>query len=164
MVSLTQWTWVCVNSGSWWWTGRPGVLGFMGSQGVRIEQLNWTEWFWQGWGDISLPFSFSFLWWLTSFLVPPGCLYVFFGKNVYSSPLPISNWIFFLMLRCISSLSKALFASIGNINLFLFFSLLVQYIITLIDLWILNYTCIPVINPTWSWCVTLFNILLNVVC
>ena len=32
--SLTQWTWVWVNSGSWWWTGRPGVLQFMGSQRV----------------------------------------------------------------------------------------------------------------------------------
>ena len=31
MVSLTRWTWVWVNSGSWWWTGRPGVLRFMGS-------------------------------------------------------------------------------------------------------------------------------------
>ena len=29
MASLTQWTWVSVNSGSWWW--RPGVLWFMGS-------------------------------------------------------------------------------------------------------------------------------------
>ena len=35
MASLTQWTWVWVNSGSWWWTGRPGVLQFMGSQRVR---------------------------------------------------------------------------------------------------------------------------------
>ena len=26
MASLTQWTWVWVDSGSWWWTGRPGVL------------------------------------------------------------------------------------------------------------------------------------------
>ena len=34
MASLTQWTWVWVNSGSWWWTGRPGVLRFMGSQRV----------------------------------------------------------------------------------------------------------------------------------
>ena len=34
MVSLTRWMWVWVNSGSWWWTGRPGVLQFMGSQGV----------------------------------------------------------------------------------------------------------------------------------
>ena len=34
MASLTQWTWVSVNSGSWWWTGRPGVLQFMGSQRV----------------------------------------------------------------------------------------------------------------------------------
>ena len=34
MASLTQWTWVWVNSGGWWWTGRPGVLRFMGSQRV----------------------------------------------------------------------------------------------------------------------------------
>ena len=32
--SLTQWTWIWVNSGSWWWTGRLAVLGFMGSQWV----------------------------------------------------------------------------------------------------------------------------------
>ena len=30
MASLTRWTWVWVNSGSWWWTRRPGVLRFMG--------------------------------------------------------------------------------------------------------------------------------------
>ena len=35
MASLTQWTWVWVNSRSWWWTGRPGVLQFLGSQRVR---------------------------------------------------------------------------------------------------------------------------------
>ena len=34
MASLTVWTWVWVSSGSWWWTGRPGVLQFMGSQRV----------------------------------------------------------------------------------------------------------------------------------
>ena len=34
MASPTWWTWVWVNSGSWWWTGRPGVLQFMGSQRV----------------------------------------------------------------------------------------------------------------------------------
>ena len=34
IASLIQWTWVWVNSGSWWWTGRPGMLGFMGSQRV----------------------------------------------------------------------------------------------------------------------------------
>ena len=44
MASLTWWTWVRVNYGSWWWTGRPGVLWFMGSQRVRQdERLNWTE-------------------------------------------------------------------------------------------------------------------------
>ena len=46
MVSPTRWTWVWVNSGSWWWIGRPGVLRFMGLQRVRHDwatELNWTE-------------------------------------------------------------------------------------------------------------------------
>ena len=34
IASLTRWTWVWVNPGSWWWTGRPGVLWFMGLQRV----------------------------------------------------------------------------------------------------------------------------------
>ena len=37
MASPTQWTWVWVNSGSWWWTGRPGVLQSVGSQRVRHD-------------------------------------------------------------------------------------------------------------------------------
>ena len=39
MASLTQWTWVWVNSGSWWWTGRPGVLQFIG---LQIVGHDWT--------------------------------------------------------------------------------------------------------------------------
>ena len=34
MASLTWWTWVWVSSGSWWWTGKPGVLQSLGSQRV----------------------------------------------------------------------------------------------------------------------------------
>ena len=44
MASPTWWTWVWVNSGSWWWTGR--MLRFMGSQRVRhdwVTELNWNE-------------------------------------------------------------------------------------------------------------------------
>ena len=44
MASLTQWTWVWVNSGRWWWTGRPGVLGSWGcKESDMTERLNWTE-------------------------------------------------------------------------------------------------------------------------
>ena len=46
MASPTQWTWVWVNSRSWRWTGRPGVLQFMRSQRVRqdwVTELNWTK-------------------------------------------------------------------------------------------------------------------------
>ena len=46
MASLTRWIWVWVSSGSWWWTGKPGVLQFMGSQRGGhnwATKLNWTE-------------------------------------------------------------------------------------------------------------------------
>ena len=43
MASLTQWTWVWVNSVSWWWTGRPGVLRSMGSPRVGHDWVNWTS-------------------------------------------------------------------------------------------------------------------------
>ena len=44
MASPTRWTWVWVSSGSWWWTGRPGVLQFMGcKESDTTERLNWTE-------------------------------------------------------------------------------------------------------------------------
>ena len=51
MASLTRWIWVSVNSGSWWWTGRPGVLRFMRSQRVGHDWVTdliwciipWTE-------------------------------------------------------------------------------------------------------------------------
>ena len=45
MVSLTQWTWVWVNSGSWWWTARFGVLQSMGWQSqTQLSDLiiNWS--------------------------------------------------------------------------------------------------------------------------
>ena len=45
MASPTQRTWVSVRSRSWWWTGKPGVLQFMGSQRVWhnwVTELNWS--------------------------------------------------------------------------------------------------------------------------
>ena len=44
MASLTRWTWVWASYGSWWWTGKPGVLESMGLQRVRHDwatKLNW---------------------------------------------------------------------------------------------------------------------------
>ena len=46
IASLTRWTWVWVSSGSWWWTGRPGVLPFMGLQRVGhywVTDLIWSD-------------------------------------------------------------------------------------------------------------------------
>ena len=46
MTSLTRWMWVRVNSWSWWWTGRPGLLQYMGLQRIRhnwATEMNRTE-------------------------------------------------------------------------------------------------------------------------
>ena len=67
-----QWTWVSVNSGSWWWTGRPGMLQFMGFQRVGhawATELNWTEQLLKFFFQIfiimeSLKFSVFFTLWL----------------------------------------------------------------------------------------------------
>ena len=82
MTSLTRWTWVWANSGSWWWTGRPGVLQSMGSQRVghdRAIELNWGKYpacMWcsqkqdktkeNTWGRYSQS---------SAFLKLPGCVY-----------------------------------------------------------------------------------------
>ena len=62
MASPTQWTWVWVNSRTWWWTGRPGVLQSMRLQRVGHDwatELNWdslkveelvSDTFWKTWG------------------------------------------------------------------------------------------------------------------
>ena len=46
MASPARWTWVWVSSGSWWWTGKPGVLQSIGLQRVGHDwanELNWTD-------------------------------------------------------------------------------------------------------------------------
>ena len=56
MASLTQWMWVWVNSESWWWTGRPGVLQSMVSQRVGQDWVTeLTDWLtWQSWFQLVL--------------------------------------------------------------------------------------------------------------
>ena len=46
IASPTRWTWVWVSSGSWWWTGQPCMLQFMGLQRVGhdwVTELNWLK-------------------------------------------------------------------------------------------------------------------------
>ena len=63
MASPTQWTWIWVNSGSWWWTGKPGVLWSIGSQRVWHDwatDLNWTRLQWPVTMNIIFFFFFFF--------------------------------------------------------------------------------------------------------
>ena len=57
MASRTQWTWIWVDSGSWWWTERPGILRFMALQRIRhnwATELNWVYLLILGWGFFNL--------------------------------------------------------------------------------------------------------------
>ena len=46
MASPTWWTWVCVNSGSLWWTGRPCCVSWGRKESDTTEWLNWNELNW----------------------------------------------------------------------------------------------------------------------
>ena len=88
MASLPQWTWVWVNSGSWWWTGRHGMLQSMGLQRVRHD-----------WGT-ELNTFFSFFW-CDDHISPDDPL-----ANIYS--LLLSPTVFFLKEPWVFSLDSML--------------------------------------------------------
>ena len=106
MVSPTQWTWVWVNSGSRWWTGRPGMLQSMGSQRVRHDwatEVNWIltfshsafflKWVLSHW----LYFSFIFAWYI-NFKVSLSAFKISSVSLVFQQSYYMSRFGFVLML------------------------------------------------------------------
>ena len=91
MASPPRWTWVWVSSGSWWWTGRPGVLQSMGLQRVGhdwVTELNWT--------DNSLISNSCSGYWNTNYIptFPRELLRYsrgMFPKHIYTGP---RNWVY----------------------------------------------------------------------
>ena len=78
MASPTGWTWVWVNSRSWWWTGRPGVLQFCGQEDPNTtEWLNWTDYCITGSTNSIIPDVDISIWsvYLCSFLRSTGDKY-----------------------------------------------------------------------------------------
>ena len=59
MALPTQWTWVWVDSSSWWWTGRPGVLWFMGSQRVGHDWATELIRLWATWQKFTICVSIN---------------------------------------------------------------------------------------------------------
>ena len=94
MASPTQWTWVWVNSRSWWWTGRPGVLRFMGLQRVRHDwETELTE--------LKLPLQKQRYWHChkaISCKTPSVCLWAL-KCNLIQATLPVS--LFCTVLRAL---------------------------------------------------------------
>ena len=72
MASLTQWTWVWVNSGSWWWTG-----GLVCCDSCGLKELDTTEWL--NWTELSL----------LPFQMPS----VSFCRALWNKSSPTASWI-----------------------------------------------------------------------
>ena len=105
--------WVWVNSGSWWWTGRPGVLRFMGSQRVGHEwaaEMNWTE---LNWSTEAFPFDFS-LW-----VLSPIIWSSFVNSGLFTVPWKIFPLGFILLLLW-SLVLRYLFLSFNFLHLLSF--------------------------------------------
>ena len=98
MASLTRWTWVWVNSGSWWWTGRPGVLPFIGLQRVRYDwatELNWTDWLYSLWCSI-YPHTLFILYMVVCISYSPISIYhsyLYLPSSPYWYPLARSLYL-----------------------------------------------------------------------
>ena len=73
MASLTRWMWVWVNSGSWWWTGRPGVLWFMESQSWTWLS-DWTELNWEAQSRLNTYAGQKSSWILVLALTSSSCI------------------------------------------------------------------------------------------
>ena len=98
LVKAMVWTWLWVNSGSWWCTGRPGVLRFMGSQRVGhdwVTELNWNEW-------LKKIVIYQFVFLEAGEGVQPGCtLYRDFGENAFIASC--SFWWLLVSSLCLCS-------------------------------------------------------------
>ena len=86
MASPTRWMWVWVNSGSWWWTGRPGMLRFMGLQRVRHDWA--TDLIWRYLTLINVALFCIWAHWNHSFDLHFNCL----GPISCFSPSWIPSW------------------------------------------------------------------------
>ena len=81
MASPTRWTWIWVISGSMWWTGRPGMLRFMGSQKVGHDwttELNWIE----RWFRPDSKYTFCFSSTINKSIGLIGCILNFFVRSI----------------------------------------------------------------------------------
>ena len=123
MASLTWWTWVWVNSGSWWWTGRPGMLRFMGSQRVKHDwatERNWkrqqnhlqtqwvSEWAILAWAR-HFPQTLSVLCQLREITNRIYYCCKPFIKNILNANMRIHISFYLVLLICIALTSTALF-------------------------------------------------------
>ena len=96
MASPTRWMWVWVDSGSWWWTGMPGVLWFMGVTKNQTRLRDWPElsWGWDGW--MASPTQWTWVWvnsrtwWWTG---RPGVLQSMGSQRVGHDWVTELNWI-----------------------------------------------------------------------
>ena len=130
MASLTQWTWVWVNSGIWWWTGRPSVLQSTGLQKVRqdwVTELNWT-----------LP---------NSLMNSSSSMETFSGFSIYNK-MPFANCQFYFFSRLYSFYFSFFWLS------WLGFPKLCWIIMARVDIFVLVLILEEMLSVfhCWEWC------------
>ena len=140
MASLTQWTWIWVNSRSWWWTGRPGVLQSMGSQRVRHNwaiELNWSPVAYWAPTDLG-SWSFSVLFF---------CLFMLFmrfSRQEYWSGLPFPSPMDHVLSELSTMTCLSWVSLLGMADSFIELDKAVVHVIRLVSfLWLWFSVCLP---------------------
>ena len=94
MASPTQWTWVWVGPRSWWWTGRSGVLQFMGSLKSWTRLSDWTELKFSYFTFLGIILTICSMYWLLLLMNPVLVFYMLkLTFNYNSLPLEIRKWL-----------------------------------------------------------------------
>ena len=174
MASPNQWTWVWVSSGSWWWTGRPGMLQSMASQRLGHDWVTEQP---QIYKILSSTHRLTFSFCINTFF-PPSRLIVLTGTSstvlgwwgetehpclisdlgeklsfIHSCQLWASHsWRFLLLLVFSCFYLQNSFSPL--IVIIKCLPLLLIWSITLTYFYMLDISCIPGISPTLSWYVT----------
>ena len=99
MASPNLWTWVWVNSRSLWWTGRPGVLQFMGSQS-QTPLSDWTELRGVKQSDVVSRSAQIFIYSVNIYLLVSDLIHLFLGN--YQCYDPITTFLIILVLFSVS--------------------------------------------------------------
>ena len=134
---------------------------FFDRQWLGLPNLCWIKVV--DWTSLSCSWSYRKCFQVFTIEYDVSCGFVIYGLNYVEVCSLYAHFLENIFHKWVLNSVQIFSASIEMIIWFLFFNLL-MWCISLIDLQILNNPCITGVNPTWSWCMIFFVVLMDLIC